>query len=79
MFDYGYLKHFSDKTVEECCNKIFRGNPRKVPYNKEERVQMFFRVNKFSYEKLKVFEKILNMSINVNKIFHYQGFRGNKT
>ena len=79
VFDNGYLKHFSDKTVEECCNKIFRGNPRKVPYNKEERVQMFFRVNKFSYEKLKVFEKILNMSINVNKIFHYQGFRGNKT
>ena len=79
VFDYGYLKHFSDKTAEEYCNKVSRGFPGKWKLNPQERVEMFFQINKFSYEKLKVLEKLLNRTFNVDKIFNNKYFRGNKS
>ena len=40
---------------------------------------MFFQINKFSYEKLKVLEKLLNRTFDVDKIFNNKFFRGNKS
>ena len=79
VFDYGYLKHFNYKTAEEYCNKILRGGIRKIEYNIEEAIEKFFKLNKFSYEKLRVFEKMLNRTFDANKIFHTYNFRGNKS
>ena len=56
IFDYGYLKHFIDKTAEEYCDKIIKGY-RKMPFNVDERIGIFFKHNRFSEEKLKIFEK----------------------
>ena len=77
VFDYGYLKHFCYKTAEEFSNKLLRGRPRKILYNEQERVEVFFKLNKFSYEKLKVFEKMLNRTFYINKIFPENNFRRN--
>ena len=79
VFDYGYLKHFNQKTAEEYVNKMWRGRPRKIVYKIDERIGMFFKLNKFSYEKLKFFEKKFNRTFNVNIIFQTPGFRGNKS
>jgi hypothetical protein len=62
IFDYGYLKHFTTKTAEEYCVKIKRGNNRGKKFDLKERVNLFFYHNKFTYEKLKVFENTFNMS-----------------
>ena len=62
IFDYGYLKHFTTKTAEEYCVKIKRGNNRGQKFDLKERVNLFFYHNKFTYEKLKVFENTFNMS-----------------
>ena len=58
---------------------MWRGRPRKILYKIEERIGMFFKLNKFSYEKLKFFEKKFNRTFNVNIIFQTPGFRGNKS
>ena len=79
VFDYGYLKHFNQKTAEEYCNKMWRGRPRKIVYKLDERIIGFFKLNKFSYEKLKLFEKKFNRTFDVKRIFRTIGFRGNKT
>lgn len=64
---YGYLKHFTTKTVEEYCAKIKRGRPRGKKYAIPDRVKLFFRHNNFTKAKLKFFEKTLNMSFRINK------------
>ena len=70
IHDYGYLKHFTTKTAEEYCDKILRGQPRNLAYQPEERVKLFFEHNKFSQEKLKVFEKKFNRTFNpIGKYF----------
>ena len=76
IYDYGYLKHFSVKTAEEYCDKILRGRPRNISYNINERVQLFFSRNKFSEEKLKVFESKFNRSFN--SISYRNLFKGDK-
>ena len=75
VYDYGYLKHFTTKTTEEFCGKMLIGHPRNLSFNYEERVQIFFKHNKFSEEKLKFFEKKFNRTFNVKK--SAPGFRGN--
>ena len=67
VFDYGYLKHFTTKTAEEYCIKMKRGRPRGRKYVLSERVNLFFYHNKFSEEKLKVFEKMFNMTFKIRK------------
>ena len=57
IYNFGYLKHFPTKTAEEFCNKLIRGQPRNLGYNINEKVESFFKLNEFSEEKLKVFEK----------------------
>jgi len=65
IYDYGYLKHFTTKTAEEYCVKIKRGTNEGKKYNINERVDLFFYHNKFTEEKLKVFENTFNMSFNI--------------
>ena len=76
IYDYGYIKHFTTKTAEEYCNKILRGLTRNRALNKEDRVKLFFTFNKFSQEKLKVFENKFNRSFN--RIISKKLLRGNK-
>ena len=76
IFDNGYLKHFVTKTAEEFCEKIIRGHPRNVGFNPKERIKLFFNYNKFSKEKLKIFEKKFNRIFRIKKrnknYFHYK-------
>ena len=76
IFDYGYLKHFTTKTAEEYCEKIIRGQPRNMGYDPAERVQCFFLHNRFSEEKLKVFENKFNRTFN--PIINRNDFRGDE-
>ena len=62
IFDHGYLKHFTTKTAEEYCVKMKRGYPCGQKYNLKERVAKFFSHNKFTDEKLKIYENTFNMS-----------------
>ena len=58
---YAYLKHYNTKTAEEYVYKIIRGNAEYKPYDSiEGRVDLFFEHNKFTKEKLKVFEDKFN-------------------
>jgi len=65
VFDYGYLKHYTTKTAEEYIPKILKGTPGNNPNNVEERIKLFFKFNKYSDEKMKIFENYFNRS------FHY--------
>ena len=76
IHDYGYLKHFTTKTAEEYCDKMIRGQPRNQISKQEDRVKLFFMYNKFSQEKLDVFEKKFNKKFN--PILDSKNFRGNK-
>ena len=64
VFDYGYLKHFTTKTAEEYITKILKGTPGGHPHNVDDRVKIFFEYNKFSEEKLKIFENYFNRSFH---------------
>ena len=48
------------------------------PYDMVDRIKIFFATNKFSNEKLKIFEKKLNRTFNYDEISHSNHFRGNK-
>lgn len=64
-YKYCYLKHYSMKTAEEYALKLFRGEPQEIKYdlkNLNDRVDRFFKYNKFNKEKLAFFEKKLNMT-----------------
>ena len=67
VLDYGYIKHFSDKTAEEYCTKIIKGQTGKRPFDVNDRINKFFELNKFSEEKLKIFEQKFNRKFNVDK------------
>ena len=68
IFDYGNLKHFTTKTAEEYCVKMKRGSNEGKKYDFNQRVNLFFYHNKFTDEKLKVFENTFNMSFSISKI-----------
>ena len=72
VYQYGCLKHFSTKSAEEYVNKTRRGTNRNLAYNVEERLDIYFRINKFSQEKLKFFESKFNRSFYriINKFHH---------
>ena len=64
VFDYGVLKHFTTKTAEEYVNKTKRGVNGNVVLKPEDRIMVFFSHNKFTEEKLKIFEKGFNKSFS---------------
>ena len=57
---YAYLFHFVTRTAEEYYMKSARGFSGNKTFDYAERVRTFFRNNKFTEEKLKVFEKLFN-------------------
>ena len=63
-FKYAYLKHFNTKTAEEYADKIKRGYPGNHYEIVDERVDLFFRYNEFTKEKLKVFETKFNRTFS---------------
>ena len=75
VHEYGYIKHFTTKTAEEFCDKIIKGHPTNTRLIPEQRVKLFFEYNKFTQEKLKVFEKRFNRVFN--PIGDRRYFRGN--
>ena len=67
VLDYGYLKHFSDKTAEEYCDKIAKGQIGKRPHNVMDRIDIFFKLNKLTEEKLKIFKDKFNGQFDADK------------
>ena len=64
-YKYCYLKHYSMKTAEEYALKLVRGELKETKYTLKElndKLERFFKYNKFSKEKLLFFEKKLNMT-----------------
>ena len=65
VFDYGYLKHYTTKTAEEYITKILRGTPGGHTNNVDYRVKLFFKFNKYSEEKMKIFENYFRRKFHV--------------
>ena len=62
-YKYGYLKHFSMKSTEEFINKFLKGINGGHKFNMDDldkKIDEYFGLNKFSEEKLKVFENYFN-------------------
>ena len=60
-FKYAFLNHFNTKTAEEYIEKIKKGNLENRPYaDINAKIEHFFSLNKFTFEKLKLFEMKLN-------------------
>ena len=70
IFKNGYLMHFYSRTAEEFADKNKRGYfDRYVDMN--AKIDFFFKINKFSEEKLKVLEKKFNTTFdNVRKKYN---------
>ncbi len=67
IFKYSYIMHFNTRTAEEYANKIKRGYPSGFSFKSNElnqRVRNFFKNNKFTEEKLEVFKKSFNVTID---------------
>jgi len=64
VYDYGYLKHYTTKTAEEYITKILRGQPGNIPHDVNYRIELFFKFNKYSDEKMKIFEDYFHRKFN---------------
>ena len=62
LYKNAVIMHFNTKTAEEYINKIKRGNARGTNRSLEKRIKDFFYRNKFTEEKLRLFETRLNMT-----------------
>ena len=60
VYEYAQITHFSTKSTEEYTNKIKRGYPGGVFPKPESNVELYFTHNKFTKEKLKIFEEAFN-------------------
>jgi len=63
-YRYGYIKHYTTKTVEEFVNKMKRGRPT-VKINYLVAIRGFFGINKKTKEKLDIFKKAFNISFRL--------------
>ena len=67
-YSFGFLKHYRTKTIEEFINKIKRGRAdAKIDYS--DYVNLFFKINKITKEKLHIFKNVLNISYH--RKFYY--------
>lgn len=69
-----YIKHFGIRTAEEYIAKIKRGHPGDLVLYFDERIDNFFHFNNVTEEKVRFFEKELNMTFPK---YHYI-FKNNK-
>ena len=65
LFKYAYLMHFNTRTAEEFIRKIKRGYPGNVYHPYLQKLESFFNKNKFTEEKLKLFERSFNQSFDI--------------
>ena len=65
LFKYAYLIHFNTRTAEEFVGKVKRGYAGNKYPDLEGSVEKFFWSNKYTEEKLRVFEKFFNHSFRV--------------
>ena len=56
--------HYTTKTVEEFIKKIKRGRRINIPYNITVMVKKYFTINKYTDEKLKMFEIAFNSTFS---------------
>ena len=59
-----YIMHFNTRTAEEYVKKIRKGSPGGFKFDVNERVNLFFVHNRFTKEKLKVFEEAFNKTFS---------------
>ena len=59
-FKLCYIKHFKYRTAEEFALKMLRGKAQSMKSDYNSYVNVYFEINKFTEEKLKVIEHILN-------------------
>lgn len=59
-----YIMHFNTRTAEEYVKKIRKGSPGGFKFDVNERVNLFFVHNRFTKEKLKVFEEAFNRTFS---------------
>jgi L-rhamnose mutarotase len=69
---FAYLKHYHDKSFEEFCIKIKRGNADSYNLHLNKKLKKIFEKNKKDANKLKIMERIFNISTlkkskNLNK------------
>ena len=60
-YEYGYLKHYRTKTVEEYIKKIKKGRVNNKRIKNKDMIQLFFENNKKTKEKIDIFKKELNI------------------
>ena len=64
LVKYTYLMHYTTKTAEEFIKKIKRGRRINILYNITKRLKKFFNINKYSDQKLKMFERDFNTTFS---------------
>ena len=65
-YEYMYLRHFSEKTIEEFINKFDRGfpdQPHKTPAYKTQFITRFFKVNEPTVEKLEYIKERMGIDL----------------
>lgn len=65
------LLHFTTKTAEEYAMKIKRGFPDGNTVTKEKQIEIFFKRNEITKEKINIFKEILN--IDMSYLLPYEG------
>ena len=67
QYEYVYLKHYLTKSSEEYSKRFIRGDATYIIYNKtkyyETVLDVYFGINNFSFEKISVFEKRINVDL----------------
>ena len=58
-YKYCYIKHFKYRTAEEFALKLLRGRMQSTKFDVDTYLDIYFSINKFTDEKLKVIEHIL--------------------
>ena len=58
-YKYCYIKHFKYRTAEEFALKILRGRKQLTKFDFDKYLDIYFSINKFTDEKLKLIEHIL--------------------
>ena len=66
-----FLKHFVTKSAEEYIIKVKRGHPGNVVLYFDKRLDIFFRYNKVTKEKIQYFEESLNMTFPKYQYVYY--------
>jgi hypothetical protein len=61
---YAYLMHYTFRTAEERVDKIKRGHTSGRPRDIDKSIKQFFEYNKITEEKIQIFEKAFNISLN---------------